>query len=275
MKGRVLVVLAVLALAATSCSKNLVTGPDATHAVLKGGAIAIGGVAPTTDGDIGSALSSEEAIVLPDAKPRGHSYGEWQARWWQWAYSIPVAQHPLFDETGANAAVGQRGSVWFLGGVFNVSGSASREITIPHGKALFFPILNFEGDNLFPPINPPLDIKGLRALIGGIMDQAFGLACELDGVPIKHLSKFRGTSPVFSVDIPEGGIPTAFGIPTPAGHYGPMVDDGYYLYLKPLSKGTHHLHFTGSVPGFTLDINYTIHVRGGGKDHDDAGDDDN
>ena len=57
----------------------------------------------------------------------------------------------------------------------------------------------------------------------------------------------------------------------PPGLWGAYAD---YLYLHPLSRGTHHLHFTGSVPGFTLDINYTIHVKGGGKDRDDADDGD-
>ena len=87
-------------------------------------------------------------IVRHQALYRGLTYGQWQARWGQWAFSIPADQNPLFDETGAGASVGQSGPVWFLVGVFNDSGTASRVIQIPSGKALFFPILNTECSTL-------------------------------------------------------------------------------------------------------------------------------
>src|SRR5690349_16171961 len=64
-------------------------------------------------------------VVPPQAHPNGHTYGEWSEKWWQWAYSLPAAGHPLFDETGVDCGAGQSGTVWFLGGVFNVSGTAT------------------------------------------------------------------------------------------------------------------------------------------------------
>ena len=50
-------------------------------------------------------------VYPPGSRPFGLSYGEWSARWWQWAYSMPVTGHPLFDETGADCAAGQSGPV--------------------------------------------------------------------------------------------------------------------------------------------------------------------
>src|SRR5262245_50717964 len=107
--------------------------------------------------------ANNPGVLPPQSHPFGATYGEWAARWWQWAYKQPVDTNPLFDETGARIANGQSGKVWFLAGVINVSGSAERTGTIPAGKALFFPILNFEADNLAPPLDPPLDESGLRA----------------------------------------------------------------------------------------------------------------
>ena len=54
---------------------------------------------------------------------------------------------PLFDLTGAQAANGQSGPVWFLAGLtwFYADPAmhfAVRNVTIPAGKALFFPIAN-------------------------------------------------------------------------------------------------------------------------------------
>ena len=48
--------------------------------------------------------------------------------------------NPLLDQTGQNAALGQSGEVWFLAGT--TGGSAERTVTVPPGKALFFPIVN-------------------------------------------------------------------------------------------------------------------------------------
>src|SRR5437870_11795939 len=63
------------------------------------------------------------------------------AQWWQWALAIPNSQSPLLDQTGQFAAVNQpKGNIWFLAG--NGGGTTVRTVTIPGGKALFFPIAN-------------------------------------------------------------------------------------------------------------------------------------
>src|SRR6266480_3671629 len=91
-------------------------------------------------------------IVPPQARPYGASYGEWSARWWRWAFSLPVDHHPLYDT--ADCSAGQSGPVWFLGGTFTtiqsspnpaiIRGIATRDCTVPNGKFLFFPLLNVE-----------------------------------------------------------------------------------------------------------------------------------
>jgi hypothetical protein len=193
----------------------------------------------------------------------GKTYGEWAAAWWQYVYSIPVSDNPLFDETGANAGVGQSGSVFFLVGVINVSGTANRTITVPPGKALFFPVLNFENDNLCPPNDPPLSVEELRAGAKALMDAATDLSCQVDGVPIRDLTSYRVQGPVFSVTFPDDNIFQFFGCDVPTGTYSPFVNDGFYLMLEPLPAGPHTIHFHGSIPdaSFTLDITYHITVR--------------
>lgn len=200
------------------------------------------------------------SIAPPNSAPYGKTYAEWHAAWWQWAYSMPVTGHPLFDETGAAVATGQSGPVWFLGGVFNVSGSATRHVTVPAGKALFFPILNIEWDNAIPPY---LTEDELRALAGSIADAATDVACEIDGVPVADINDYRTSSPLFSFTLPEtDNIFQFFGIDV-SGTVAEAVDDGWYLMLSPLSRGQHTIHFHGSFPtfGFTLDITYHITVE--------------
>ena len=85
-------------------------------------------------------------VVPPNAHPYGLSYGQWQARWWQWSISIPFATHPYVSADFA--AVNQSGPVWFLVGTTDPT---PREITVPRGKALFFPLANTECSNVETP----------------------------------------------------------------------------------------------------------------------------
>jgi hypothetical protein len=45
-----------------------------------------------------------------------------------------------------------------------------------------------------------------------------------------------------------------------AGTYFPAVDDGVVVMLKPLSAGSHLLHFTGSFPAFHFVFDITYHL---------------
>jgi len=102
----------------------------------------------------------------------GQTYSQWAASWWQWALSIPADISPLNDPTGANAAPGQSGHVWFLAGILGGSGgAATRSVAVPAGKALFFPILNYTWVNM-PELgaNPwsPEQEAFARDLIAGV-----------------------------------------------------------------------------------------------------------
>jgi hypothetical protein len=215
--------------------------------------------------------SPKPLLITPvGAMPYGKSYGEWTAEWWKWALSIPLATNPLNDQTGANAASGQSGPVWFLAGTFCADlnagcdfATASREINVPSGKALFFPILNaecstFEG-------NGTTDAD-LRACAASSMDLATGLACEVDDIPVTDLPSYRVQSPSFTWGpLPADNMLLAFGVDAPAGTTSPAVGDGIYLMLPPLHPGTHRIHFTGFFGiFFGLDVEYVIHVVPGG-----------
>ena len=68
--------------------------------------------------------------------------------------------NPLLDTTGAYAAAGQENGIgpankyFFLTGTFGnayTHGPVTRTATVPKGKALFFPIINYEADNAVAP----------------------------------------------------------------------------------------------------------------------------
>lgn len=211
-------------------------------------------------------------VIDSDSVVQGRTFSEWSAAWWQWAFSIPVPSHPLFDN--ADCSVGQSGPVWFLGGKFCESGPsappctagvATRSCTLPRGKLLFFPITNIEDAAPEEPswgcgtIGPLLvgTIAEMRKCVETYFNPA-DLSAELDGRTIPHLlENFHETSVVFGITLPDLNVLKAIGEDINAGTYYPDVDEGVYLMLAPLSPGHHYLHFRA---GTTMDITYDLVV---------------
>lgn len=188
----------------------------------------------------------------------GKTMGEWSAKWWQWSLSIPAATNPMLDNSGIFCDVGQRGPVWFLAGVF-FGGTAERNCTIPHGKHILIPIANafWINSGLDNQNNTEADYRQsandfLPPSVGG------DLEATLNGNPIIFNPKtpiIRSQSPVFSAKFPADNI---FGLdPSLLTDY-PIVSDGFWIMLLPLSKGTHVLHFRA---GDAQDVTYHLTVQ--------------
>jgi hypothetical protein len=183
------------------------------------------------------------------------------AQWWQWALAEPTSDNPLTDTTGQFAAVNQRGRVWFLAG--NTGGTTTRTITVPAGKALFFPIVNVfdvedgiavPGGTIVFMTHKPLQVA--QGIVSSIIATATGLVCQVDGIPLQITAANLEQSTPFSVFLPAGNI-----LGQPAGVYFPFIDSGYYVLLNPLSAGIHTIHFAGSITGFSLDVTDYITVQ--------------
>jgi hypothetical protein len=203
-----------------------------------------------------------------DSVVYGRTFGEWDAEWNQWSYSIPVAQHPLFDNGDCN--VGQSGPVWFLGGKFCAVGAtcsytAVRNCSVPSGKAIFFPIADFEDSALEEAVNvhpsdPTYQQIGTLRSVTSSVEGATDIFCQIDGRKVKNLAqKFSVQSTAFGFTIPDDNLLKAVYAPPnnfEAGSYFPAVDDGYYLMLAPMSPGMHTLHFGAS----WLDVTYNLTI---------------
>jgi hypothetical protein len=76
-------------------------------------------------------------------------------------------------------------------------------------------------------------------------------------------------SPPFSFTLPADNVLNFTGEvgPPPSGKfqpgtYFPMVGDGYYVMLAPLSSGMHTVQFSGESDGFMLTVTYHLTVQG-------------
>jgi hypothetical protein len=204
------------------------------------------------------ALTTVANITLAQYPPASHL----ATSWWQWALETPASGNPLTDTTGQFAAVNQSGRVWFLAG--NPGGTTVRTITVPSGKALFFPIVNvFDaedgivvgGGRLF---GIPRPVQVAQMFVSNVIATATGLSCEVDGNPLPITTANLEQSTPFSLHLPADNI-----LGVPAGVYYPAVDSGYYVLLPPLSAGQHTIHWAGSITFFplSLDVTYNITVQ--------------
>jgi hypothetical protein len=157
----------------------------------------------------------------------------------------------------------QGGKVWFLASSF-FGGTFERTCTVPTGKALFFPIIPAAfGAAVFDcePTNPgvPCDVTALRTAAAESM-QPVTLEVSIDGEALSNLGDYEVQSPVFSVTLPEGNVAGV-----PSGTYTPMVSDGYWLMLAPLSAGEHTIHIKTSITdgifaGIETEVTYHLTV---------------
>ncbi|MBZ5549799.1 MAG: hypothetical protein LAO22_17880 [Acidobacteriia bacterium] len=204
----------------------------------------------------------EPQVFDRDSVAYGRTYGEWMAAWNQWSFSLPVSGHPLF--TDGDCSVGQSGPVWFLGGAFIPPSTRVRHCNVPSGKALFFPVVDWEDSTLEESVvEHPGDatyqqIVALRSFVESGLEGVTGPYCEIDYQRIPHLAKrFRVQSPVFGFTIPENNLlNVVYGTTFEAGTYFPAVDDGWDVMLAPLPPGDHVLHFGSN----WNDITYYLHV---------------
>jgi hypothetical protein len=202
---------------------------------------------------------SANVVVFPaDSKPYGLTYGEWTAKWWQWAFSMPESLNPLVDDTGRNCANNQAEPVWFLAGTGG--GAVTRECTIPSDKGILVPIINVACDSAS---EPTLDTEAeLRSCAKADQDLVIAKEINVDGVNIGNLDAYRFQSPLFNLTFPENNIAGV------APQTAKAVSDGTWILLEPLSPGRHEIHFKAALgdptaigtTNFALDVRYLLTV---------------
>jgi hypothetical protein len=202
--------------------------------------------------------SNNVTLFPPDAEPYGLTYGEWTAKWWQWAYSMQEADSPFVDDTGENCANNQGGPVWFLAGTFG--GAVTRECTIPSDKAILTAIINVECDSA---TDPAFDTESeLRSCAKADQDTVITKEITIDGVNIGNLDSYRFQSQLFNLTYPQNNIA---GI---APQTAKAVSDGFWVMLEPLPLGSHEIHFkaalgdltTTGTTNFAVDVTYLLTV---------------
>jgi hypothetical protein len=197
-------------------------------------------------------LKSKNVIKIyhKNSRPYGLSFSKWTSLWWKWLISIPKYRNPAIARSNKYCATSQyHQNVWFLAGRFR--GTARRCYKIPYGKAILFPVINYECsfvDEPFIKTEKELESK-CRSEINDIVDAS----AYLDGNRI-NLEKCRVQCSGFKLNIPmDNCLNAKSGLTT-------MASDGYWLFIRPLERGNHVLNSYGSCLSGKIRIGCNIHI---------------
>jgi hypothetical protein len=192
-------------------------------------------------------------VYSTTSAPFGIPYEKWQAKFWQWKFSVPTAQNPRDNYTPEKCANGQHGPVWFLAEL--LSGTQQRTCTIPAGKSLLAAVLDGQCDRSDPTLHNDQDVR--KCATEG---QDYGVvSATLDGVKIQGLDQYKTDSGFYNLTVPADNI-----FKEPAGIYR-SFSNGIFVFLQPLHTGTHDLHLTASVtnpikPQYNYAADWTYHL---------------
>ena len=140
-------------------------------------------------------------VVSPNSLPRGLSYEQWTAKWWQWAWSVPAAHNPILDHpysVDCHIFQDPRSPVLFLAGTdgsYSATGAKARYCTVANDQMIFFPIVNLGNDYPCPdPAFKPGPGQSLEQFLTigyrpnpgarQPLDHVTALSAKLDGVPL-------------------------------------------------------------------------------------------
>jgi hypothetical protein len=190
-------------------------------------------------------------VLSMDSPNFGHTSTVWTVRWWRWLLSIPRTENPAHDPTGKNSSLFQEyGDVFFLCQTMGNSESCIfRKATVPSGKVLFMPIINWISVSGVDGETP----TELSLVAKNKIDAVTDLELKINGKAVEGLYKYRVRSPLFEIKLPENNILGDF-----RGRRL-CVSDGYWIFLKPVKKNITLSSFGACSSGLNrIGVNYQL-----------------
>jgi hypothetical protein len=193
-------------------------------------------------------------ILEPDEEYGGASLGEWEARNWQWAVSLPEASNPNFDPTGTTCGYGQSGPVFFLPASYTEEPPTDLTCIVPAGTALLVSVGGSECSTVEPPPFFGRDEAELAACAGAFTDTITSMEASIDGTPVPDLERYRAQSPLSTFWFPQDNF---FGVP---GGVAQFVADGYAFIIAPPPPGEYAITVSTQFEGDEAPLAVTMTV---------------
>ncbi|MBA6230957.1 MULTISPECIES: hypothetical protein [unclassified Colwellia] len=206
----------------------------------------------------GLANNYQSIAVKTNEIVAGKALHQYANIWWQWTRTMGDENSPVRDKTGQYCDVKQSGDVWFLAGGYGTS-KIKRHCIIPYGKYIFFPIINM---GYWPERDVSRTCEEVKQESALNNSELYFVYAELNGYSIPNMRNNRiKSNNCFDLHELLAEI-------EPTKKVYPAATDGYWLMLRPLSKGIHSLKFNAQYHHQTAihgnmmqDIEYTIEVK--------------
>jgi hypothetical protein len=198
--------------------------------------------------------ADELTILGPEESYGGVSRPEWDARWWQWAVSLPPESNPNVNFEGTDCGYGQSGAVFFVPGNFSPE-AVTINCVVPAGTAIYVGAGGVECSSVEPPPFFGRNEEELRSCAIGMNDTVTAVEVSINGQDFPDILDYRATSPLFTMNFPEENI---FGVP---GGLALSVSDGFSFIIAPPPVGKYQLVISTTfeeTDTFTGTINLTV-----------------
>jgi hypothetical protein len=252
----------------TACQKDTLNGvtPDQTYQATD---LTSNGT-PNADLQVTDRANGNSKVFPPTANMYGKSYAEWSQIWMEQFMMFDCAHLP-WQNPGLELFY-TSGPVYMMAGIQAVGGTAN--VTVPHGKAVLFPLVNFINDypcpaefNFEPAPGQSME-DFLTQATEGLLDYVSvpSLSVKVDGDAVSNLGAYRFVTDLYyftaNPDLATCLDPCivdeeVYGSPQPG------VAGGYYIMLKPLSKGQHTVYYHMEIPVWNAvqDATFNITVQ--------------
>jgi hypothetical protein len=194
-------------------------------------------------------------LYSKESSPNGIPYNDWIAKWWNWWISVPNPGDKGFSE----CTIGEINQTVLL--MNPVVGEASNRCTISTGHSVLLTSLTGEcdtGSDYTRNYKTPLDC----AIQSDEFPEIMGVT--IDGTKLGNLSQYEVKNENFKITIPTVNW---YDIPTNQTGVFDAGAHGYFVFLKPLTAGTHTIDYNvilrsphDPASNFSGDIKYILTV---------------
>jgi hypothetical protein len=181
-------------------------------------------------------------FYTPKDTPLGVPYGDWIKEYWDWWANYPMSQTPAEHKGRYQCFLNDIGNAIFLVDPLKMNVEETYSCNVPFGKPIFFSLVTSEYDTGVDGYEKATDKELLDSAKHDDDSNSFKLTVDGNIIPTEFIKSLRTESPFWNITI------------VPGNHYDSVpgifraVAEGFYIFLKPLSPGSHIVSYEASSP---------------------------